>query len=99
MRELYASRLHTLHKSARLHLADCFHLPAIEAGLNTLAYLKIRLTSRQAELAAAAQGVQSFGLDRFCRERRDIRGLLLGFAAFNEAEIAAAVQLLGRACR
>jgi GntR family transcriptional regulator/MocR family aminotransferase len=97
MRELYAHRWRALHDSCNRYLAEYFAMPMIEAGLNTPAYLKGKLTSRQAEIAASAVGVQTVGLDRFSRERRDIRGLLLGFAAFNEKQIQEAAKSLRRA--
>src|SRR5215469_9445507 len=94
MRELYACRWRALQDSCNRYLAEYIAMPMIEAGLNTPAYLRVKLTSRQAEMAASAAGVQTAGLDRFSRERRDIRGLLLGFAAFDEQQIQEAAQSL-----
>jgi GntR family transcriptional regulator / MocR family aminotransferase len=97
MRELYSSRWRSLHENCRRYLGEQLSLPPIEAGLNTPAYLKTQLTSRQAELAAAAAGVQTVGLDRCAVQRRDLRGLLVGFAAFDEKQIQEAARALARA--
>jgi GntR family transcriptional regulator / MocR family aminotransferase len=97
MRQLYAARWQALHDSCHRYLAECLSVPIIEAGLNTPVYLKTKLTSRQAEMAAAGAGIQTFALDRFTRERRDIRGLLLGFAAFDEQQIQESAKILARA--
>jgi GntR family transcriptional regulator/MocR family aminotransferase len=45
------------------------------------------MNSRQAETAAATQGVEVFALDRYTLKRSDPKGLLLGFAAFDETAI------------
>jgi DNA-binding transcriptional MocR family regulator len=45
------------------------------------------MTSRQAEAVAANHGIEAPGLDRFTLGPRQVEGLLLGFAAFDEREI------------
>jgi DNA-binding transcriptional MocR family regulator len=45
------------------------------------------MSSRAAEVAAAARGVETRALDRFSLTDRDPGGLLLGFAAFDEKAI------------
>jgi GntR family transcriptional regulator/MocR family aminotransferase len=55
------------------------------------------MTSRQAESAAAAQGIDVMALDRFTAKRADPRGILLGFGAFDESTIRTAVARLARA--
>lgn len=90
MRELYGERLQTLQDETARHLAGLLEIPPIQAGLNTAARLGpgLRaLTSGQAQGAAAALEVEAIALDRFCLERPDPRGLLLGFAAFRPQEI------------
>jgi GntR family transcriptional regulator/MocR family aminotransferase len=54
------------------------------------------MTSRQAEEAAAARGVESMGLHRFSVQGKDRKGLLLGFGAFDEQSIRHAVVALAR---
>ena len=38
-------------------------------------------------MLAANHGIEALGLDRFTLRRRNVEGLLLGFAAFDEREI------------
>jgi GntR family transcriptional regulator/MocR family aminotransferase len=87
MRELYARRLEALRDSARRYLGGLLEIPEIEAGLNTPAYLTNGMSGRQAEAIAGEHGVEAIAIDRFALQRRDLRGLLLGFAAFTESEI------------
>jgi GntR family transcriptional regulator/MocR family aminotransferase len=97
MRELYGARLHTLQEEAKRHLAGVLALPEIQAGLNTPAYLLNGTTSQQAVELASKADIEAWPLDRFAIARRDLSGLVLGFAAFNEREIRAAVIKLARA--
>jgi len=50
-------------------------------------FLENGMTSRQAETAAAARDIEVFALDRYTLKRPDPKGLLLGFAAFDETAI------------
>jgi GntR family transcriptional regulator/MocR family aminotransferase len=47
------------------------------------------MTSRQAEKIAAEHKLETRALDRFTLRRHDPKGLLLGFAAFDERSIRA----------
>lgn len=96
MRELYAARLEAIHVNARRYLAGMMEIPRIEAGLSVPAHLQNGLSSKQAFRLAASVGIESMPLDRFALRRRDLRGLLLGFAAFTEREIRDAVIKLAR---
>ncbi len=97
MRDLYASRLAALTESGRRHLDGVLDISGVKAGLYTTALLRNGMTSRQAEAAAAARGVEALALDRFTLKRQDPRGLLLGFAAWNEAELRRGVMQLAAA--
>ena len=55
------------------------------------------MTGREASERAAQEGLEAWPLERFALKRRDLRGLLLGFAALTEAEIRAGVLGLARA--
>src|ERR1044071_3573743 len=87
MRELYAGRLATLLKGGHRHLTGLLEISNIQAGLYTVGFLKNGMTSREAEQAAAAHGVEAVALDRYTLKRPDPQGVLLGFAAFDEATI------------
>ena len=89
MRDLYSSRLAALMDGARRYLEGLLTISNVRAGLYTTGFLKNGMTSRAAEKTAAAHGVEALALDRFTLKRPDPKGLLLGFAAFDEATIRA----------
>jgi GntR family transcriptional regulator/MocR family aminotransferase len=87
MRDLYGSRLAALIDGGDRYLKGLVEISRVKAGLYTAAFLKNGMTSRQAETAAAAHGLETRALDRFIFKRPDPKGLLLGFAAFSEETI------------
>jgi GntR family transcriptional regulator / MocR family aminotransferase len=87
MRDLYASRLAALLAGGRQYLKGLLEISDVQAGLYTAAFLENGMTSRQAETAAASRGVEATALDRFTLKRPDPKGVLLGFAAFDEIAI------------
>jgi GntR family transcriptional regulator/MocR family aminotransferase len=93
-RELYGARLAVLQEEIRRRLGGLLEVPPIQAGLSTVAYLRNGVASRQAESAAASYGVETMAIDRFRIERKDVEGLLLGFAAFDERQIRKAAEKL-----
>lgn len=97
LRELYGSRLDAFHTYAKRYLAGIFELPRIEAGMNTPCHILNGLSSAQAEARAEAAGIDSIPLDRYAIRRRDLNGLLLGFAAFPERDIHNAIPKLAKA--
>ena len=66
-------------------------------GLYTVGFLRNGMTSRQAEKAAAARGVEAIGIDRYTLKAPDPNGLLLGFAAHTETAIRRALARLSAA--
>jgi GntR family transcriptional regulator/MocR family aminotransferase len=97
MRDMYASRLAALQHEARRYLAGLLDVSPIQAGLNTAGFLRNGMASRQAEAVAANHGIEAPGLDRFTLGRRQVEGLLLGFAAFDEREIRRGIVTLAAA--
>ena len=97
MRELYGARLAALRDSVTRYLKGAVELPDIQAGLNSPAYLVNGMKSNAAEVRAAACGVEVLSIDKFVLRRRDIQGVLVGFAAFTDAEIRKAVIALAQA--
>ena len=97
MRELYGARMAALRDSVTRHLQGAVELPDIQAGLNSPAYLVNGMKSGTAVARAAACGVDMLSLDRYVLRRRDIQGVLVGFAAFTDAEIRKAVIALAQA--
>ena len=97
MRDLYASRLAALQHEARRYLAGLLDVSPIQAGLNTAGFLRNGMVSQEAEAVAANHGIEALGLDRFTLKRRNVEGLLLGFAAFEEREIRRGIVTLASA--
>lgn len=87
MRDLYARRLSALIDGGRRYLNGLLEISDVRAGLYTAAFLQNGLTSRQAEKAAAMQGVEVIATDRYTLKAPDPKALLLGFAAFDENAI------------
>ena len=79
------------------YLAGVLELPQVEAGLNTSALLLNGMSSREASDRAQRNGLEAWRLDRYCIGRKDLHGLILGFAAFNEREIRSGAIKLARA--
>jgi GntR family transcriptional regulator / MocR family aminotransferase len=72
-------------------LKGLLEIPDVRAGLNTAAFLKNGMTSAQAETAAATHGIEVVSMDRYTLESPDPKGVLLGFAAFDEAPMRAGI--------
>jgi GntR family transcriptional regulator/MocR family aminotransferase len=87
MREVYADRLSTLLESAREQLTGLLEISDIEAGLQTVGWLRDGIDEQVAAKAAAARNVEVIPLSRFARGRKMREGLHLGFAAVDTPEI------------
>ncbi len=100
MRDLYAGRLSALIDGSKRYLKGLLETSEVRAGLYTASFLKNGMPSRKAEKAAASCDVEVIGLDRYTLDCPDPKGVLLGFAAFDEKAIRAALvklaSVLGR---
>ncbi len=94
MRDLYARRLAALIDGGKQYLKGLLEISNVRAGLYTAAFLKNGMTSRQAEKAAATHDVEVVAMDRYTLKVPDPEGVLLGFAAFDEATIRAGLNRL-----
>jgi GntR family transcriptional regulator/MocR family aminotransferase len=94
MREVYAERLSVLLESARQRLAGLLEISNIEAGLQTVGWLKRGLGGESARNAAAKREVEVIPLSWYSRGRMAREGLQLGFAALDAREIRRGVQEL-----
>jgi GntR family transcriptional regulator/MocR family aminotransferase len=99
MRTLYARRLTALIEGGKEHLSGVLELSNVRAGLYTIGFLRNGLSSRQAEKLAAAQGVEVLAVDRYTFRRPDPKGLLIGFAGYDEGAIREGLIRLSRALR
>ena len=86
-----------LRDSVTRYLKGAVELPDIQAGLNSPAYLVNGMKSNAAAVRVAACGVEVLSIDRFVCGGADIQGVLVGLAAFTDAEIRRAVIPLAQA--
>ncbi len=96
-REVYGERLTVLLDEGRKRLDGLLEISEVRAGLFTAGLLRNRMSSRRSEEAAARASVDVMGLHRFTFRRKDVRGVLLGFAAFDARQIRAGVERLAGA--
>lgn len=94
MREVYAERLSVLLESARQRLAGLLEISNIEAGLQTVGWLRGAMDGEAAATAAAKRDVEVTPLSRYSRGRMAREGLQLGFAAVDAREIRRGVEEL-----
>jgi GntR family transcriptional regulator/MocR family aminotransferase len=99
MRNIYAGRLRTLLDESGKQLGGLLEISGVQAGLYTAGWLRNRMGSREAETIARAHGIDAVALDRYTIDEPDPRGLLLGFAAFDDAAIRIGVAQLAAALR
>jgi GntR family transcriptional regulator / MocR family aminotransferase len=97
MRGVYAERLSVLLRSARERLAGLLEISSVEAGLQTVGWLRGGITGESAARAAAARNVDVVPLSHYTRGRTIKEGLQLGFAAIDSREIQRGVKELARA--
>lgn len=97
MREIYAERLSELLECARQRLAGLLELSSVEAGLQTVGWLRDGLNGAEAVEAAAKRGIEVTALSRYTRGRVTREGLQLGFAAVSAEEIRRGVTELAAA--
>jgi GntR family transcriptional regulator/MocR family aminotransferase len=83
----------------REKLSGALNLSDIEAGLQTIGWLKPGILAENVCAAAAAQNIDVVALDRYCHKARLQRGIQLGFAAIDEAAIERGVSGLAVALR
>jgi GntR family transcriptional regulator/MocR family aminotransferase len=102
MREVYAERLSVLLECARERLAGLLEISSIEAGLQTVGWLRNGLTGERAMEAAARREVEVTPLSWYDFRGGDgvaREGLQLGFAAVDAQEIRRGVRELAVALK
>ena len=97
MRNLYSTRLAALLEGGRTYLSGLLKISNVRAGLYTVGFLENGMSSRRAEKAAASHGVEVIALDRYTLKRSDPKGVLIGFAAFDEKAIRKGLVQLAKA--
>jgi GntR family transcriptional regulator/MocR family aminotransferase len=98
-RALYAGRQAALLQAAEHDLVGLIELHPAEAGMHLVGWLPHGVSDVDAANRAACVGVDVPALSAYALEPLERGGLLLGYAAVDQADIRQAVQLLGRALR
>jgi GntR family transcriptional regulator / MocR family aminotransferase len=94
MREIYAERLEVLIEAARERLTGLLEISAIEAGLQTVGWLRGGITSGSATEAAEKRGVDVIPLGVYSLGKAAPEAIQMGFAAVDSKEIRRGVQEL-----
>ena len=94
MRTLYAARQQVLVAAARHDLGGLLDLPPAEAGMHLVGRLPAGVDDRAVARRAAACGVVVTALSSLALGPAPYPGLVLGYAATDEAEISAGVRCL-----
>jgi GntR family transcriptional regulator/MocR family aminotransferase len=94
MRELYAERRAVLLDCARRRLAGMLEIPGVDAGMQTVGWLRRGINAERVAPAAARLGVEVVPLSRYALGRRRMNGVILGFAAVEPREIRRGVEQL-----
>jgi GntR family transcriptional regulator/MocR family aminotransferase len=97
MREVYAERLSILWDSCAQRLTGLMDVSRVEAGLQTVGWLRAEIDATDASKAAALRGVEITPLNSYFRGRVTRQGVHLGFAAVDAVEIRRGVRELERA--
>jgi GntR family transcriptional regulator/MocR family aminotransferase len=98
-RALYAERQAALLAAAEHELAGLIELHPAEAGMHLVGWLPYAISDTDASNRAARAGIDAPALSAYALESLERGGLLLGYAAVDQAEIRQAVQRLGMALR
>jgi GntR family transcriptional regulator/MocR family aminotransferase len=99
MRELYAERLSVLLECAGRELAGVLEISKVEAGMQTVGWLKHGVSAEGVAEAAAERGVEVIPLSRFAFGRPKREGIVLGFAAVEPKELRRGVGELAAALK
>jgi GntR family transcriptional regulator/MocR family aminotransferase len=97
MRGLYAERRDALLSSAAQYLGDKLRLERASSGLHLVGWLPDAADEWEMAKLADQHGVKVYPLSAFQLGAASRRGLVLGFAAFDEVKIEKGVQKLARA--
>jgi len=96
MREIYAERLQELLESAKEKLSGALEISNVEAGLQTVGWLRPGLSGEKIANLAAVRDVEVVPLSRYASGRPRREGLILGFAAVDPKELRRGVDELAK---
>lgn len=95
LRMLYGRRRAAFMQAVQRHLDDSVRLGPTTAGTHACLHLPAPLRDVACVAALAAQGVRAEALSTMCRQDRGLNALVLGYGAQDEAQIDAAVAVVG----
>ncbi len=98
-RKIYAERLAALSHYAELHLAEFLELSKVEAGLQTVAWLRDGLKADRSASFASKRRIDVVPISRYSHTYVMPEGLQIGFAAVNEQAIKLGILELRKALR
>jgi GntR family transcriptional regulator/MocR family aminotransferase len=96
MREIYAERLGVLQQGAERHLAGLLEISPVEAGLQTVGWLRAGIDGGVVAREAAERDVEVTPISGYARKPLARDGLQLGFAAVDSRELSRGVEQLAR---
>jgi GntR family transcriptional regulator/MocR family aminotransferase len=96
MRELYTERLSVLLEGAREKLAGMVEISSVEAGLQTIGWLRRGLSAERVSKLAAARKVEIVPVNRYAFGHARREGVVLGFAAVDPRELRRGVDELAQ---
>jgi GntR family transcriptional regulator/MocR family aminotransferase len=96
MREVYAERLNVLLKAAREKLDGLVEISNVEAGLQTVGWLRGAQSAETVAIAAAEKNVEVTPLRKYSFGRAPANGIVLGFAAVEPKELKRGIEELAR---
>ena len=99
MRQVYAERLGVLLKGAREKLTGLVEISNVEAGLQTIGWLRDGVSAEHVAAAAAKKNVEVIPLQRYAFGRVRGNGIVLGFAAVEPRELRRGVEELASVLR
>lgn len=98
MRRVYAGRAAAFEEAAQRHWKGLIEVPPVTAGLDVVTRL-VAHEEREAWQRLNAAGLTAFPLERYCAQARLAPSLVMGFAAFDEAQIDAGAKAVAAALR
>lgn len=96
MRELYAHRLALLLESAKKKLGGVLRVDEAEAGMQTIGWLRDGLSAEAVAKAALARNIELMPISRLVLEASPGEGVVMGFAAVSDREIARGIDELAQ---
>jgi GntR family transcriptional regulator / MocR family aminotransferase len=96
MRELYAERLGVLLECAKEKLAGALEISSVEAGLQTVGWLKGKKRAERIAQLVTERNVEVIPLSRYASGKSRTNGLILGFAAVAPKELRRGVEELAK---